>query len=555
MVTVPPYLQISQQKLKERAAQIPTEYLLTPEQLSQLNSQHNITHLPRSEEFFTPAEITIINSSAPTIVAKTSAGEWSVQEVIEAFLKAAMIAHQATNCLTEIPIPEARALAKSLDTTPTAPRGPLYGLPISLKDCFNIYPSVYSTSLGLTAWATAQTPAPPESILVTLLRDLGAIPGHVKTNVPTGMMMIEGENRLWGQTLNPFSKVLSPGGSSTGEGVLGALRGALVGVGTDIGGSIRVPASWGGLYSLKPSSGRFPIMGTRSIISGLRAINMVNGPMAAELESVRMYCKAVVGAEPWRYDPGCVPIQWREGQMPVGRKLRVGVLRNDGVVRCQPPVERAVDTVRKALEDSGEVEVVDWEPFKHAEISTLVGRILTADGGRYIAGLINATQEPWYDSMLPYKAVSSSPDTDIPTSAMWGLQNLQSTLQKEHLDHWRASGVDAVIAPVAPWAAVRRRASARMPYMGYTSVWNFHDYVAATLPVTMADRSVDLRDEGYVPVNEIDRAVWEDYEPDVYHEGPAGVQVLCGRLEEEKCLEVVGFVDALLRGKAASDGM
>jgi amidase len=174
------------------------------------------------------------------------------------------------------------------------------------------------------------------------------------------MMMIEGENRLWGQTLNPFSKVLSPGGSSTGEGVLGALRGAPVGVGTDIGGSIRVPASWGGLYSLKPSSGRFPIMGTRSIISGLRAINMVNGPMAAELESVRMYCKAVVGAEPWRYDPGCVPIQWREGQMPVGRKLRVGVLRNDGVVRCQPPVERAVDTVRKALEDSGEVEVVDW---------------------------------------------------------------------------------------------------------------------------------------------------------------------------------------------------
>jgi hypothetical protein len=95
MVTVPPYLQISQQKLKERAAQIPTEYLLTPEQLSQLNSQHNITHLPRSEEFFTPAEITIINSSAPTIVAKTSAGEWSVQEVTETFIKAAMIAHQA----------------------------------------------------------------------------------------------------------------------------------------------------------------------------------------------------------------------------------------------------------------------------------------------------------------------------------------------------------------------------------------------------------------------------------------------------------------------------
>lgn len=214
--------------------------------------------------------------------------------------------------------------------------------------------------MGFTAWATAQSPAPPESILVTLLRDLGAIPGHVKTNVPTGMMMIKSENRLWGETLNPFSKVLSPGGSSAGEGALGALRGAPVGVGTDLGGSIRIPASWGGLYSLKPSSGRFPTMGVRDGVTGLRTINAVNGPMAAELESVRMYCKAVVGAEPWRYDPECVPIPWREGQMPVGRKLRIGVLRNDGVVRCQPPVERALDIVRKALEDSGKVEVVDW---------------------------------------------------------------------------------------------------------------------------------------------------------------------------------------------------
>ncbi|KAI5847036.1 amidase signature domain-containing protein [Morchella snyderi] len=555
MATIAPYLQISQQKLKERDAQIPTEYLLTPEQLSQLNSQQNITHLSRSEEFFTPAEITIINSSAPAIVAKTSAGEWSVQEVTEAFIKAAMIAHQATNCLTEIPIPEARALAKALDTTPTAPRGPLYGLPLSLKDNFNVYPSVYSTSVGFTAWSAAQCPAPPESGLVTLLRDLGAIPGFVKTNVPTGMMMLKGVNRLWGETLSPFSKVLSPGGSSTGEGVLVALRGAPVGVGTDIGGSIRIPASWGGLYSLKPSSGRFPMIGARSGLSGQQELNMVSGPIAAELESVRMFCKAVVGAEPWRYDPGCVPIPWREGQMPVGRKLRIGVLRNDGFVRCQPSVERAVDMVRKVLEESGEVEAVDWKPFKHAEVNTLLGRLFTADGARNMAGLINTTQEPWYDSMLPYRAVSTAPDTDLPTSAMWELQRLQSTLQKEHLDHWRASGVDAVITPVAPWAAVRRGASAPMPYGGYTGVWNFHDYVAATLPVTMADRSVDLRDEGYVPVNEIDRAVWEDYEPDVYHGGLAGVQVVCGRLEEEKCLEVVGFVDALLRCQAASDGV
>lgn len=555
MASVLPYQRISAQKLQERDAQIPPEYRLSSAQLTQLRSQDNITFLPRSTDYFTPAEIDIINSSAPAIVAKTSSGEWSVKEVTEAFVKAAMVAHQATNCLTEIPIPEARALAASLDALDalTSPRGPLHGLPISLKDNFNIHASVYSTSVGFTAWADVQSPPPPDSVIVKLLRDLGAIPGHVKTNVPTGMMMIEGVNYLWGETQSPWSKLLSCGGSSSGEGVLGALRGAPVGLGTDIGGSVRIPASWGGLYSLKPSFGRFPTHGERSGMSGQQAINSVNGPIAPHLESIKFYCKAVVGAEPWRYDPGCVPIPWREGVLPVGRKIRIGVLRNDGVVRCQPPVERAVDVVRKALEESEEVEVVDWVPFKHAEITTLVTRFFVADGGGHIAGLINATKEPWHDFMRPYESLSNTPSSDIPTSAMWKMQQLQRALQKEHLDLWRASAVDAVIAPVAPWAGVRRGGSTKMPYAGYTLVWNFHDFAAATLPVTVADREVDVRDEGYVPVGELDRAVWEDYDPEVYHGGPAGVQVVCGRLEEEKCLEVLEMVDKLLREKKASD--
>jgi amidase len=80
----------------------------------------------------------------------------------------------------------------------------------------------------------------------------------MKTNVPVAMMMMETNNNVWGETRNPIHTGLSPGGSSGGEGALIAMRGSPLGVGTDIGSSIRIPSAWSQLYGLKPSFGRFP---------------------------------------------------------------------------------------------------------------------------------------------------------------------------------------------------------------------------------------------------------------------------------------------------------
>ena len=107
--------------------------------------------------------------------------------------------------------------------------------------------------------------------MIELLRQAGAVL-YCKTNVPTAMMVAETVNNLFGRTLNPHNLATTPGGSSGGEGALICMRGSPLGVGTDIGGSIRIPAALCGLYGLKPSFGRFPTYNSRSAMYGQEAV-------------------------------------------------------------------------------------------------------------------------------------------------------------------------------------------------------------------------------------------------------------------------------------------
>lgn len=150
---------------------------------------------------------------------------------------------------------------------------------------------------------------------------------------------------MYGYTTNPLNRAFSSGGSSGGEGALLALRGSPLGVGTDLGGSIRrfrmflskkrgvkltslkgIPASFCGLYCLKPSSGRFPVYGIQDSLPGLETVRNVVGPMAPSLSAIRLWSETVISAEPWRAaDPDCLPMPWRQVKLP--KKLCIG---NDG---------------------------------------------------------------------------------------------------------------------------------------------------------------------------------------------------------------------------------
>lgn len=118
---------------------------------------------------------------------------------------------------------------------------------------------------------------------------------------PTTTQAIETNSNLFGRTTNPFNTTLSPGGSSGGEGALLAMRGSALGVGTDIGGSVRAPAAFSGLYSLKPSMARIPVGGLQSWLhAGMDSIRAVVGPMAGGLDALELFCE--VSARPLHWE-------------------------------------------------------------------------------------------------------------------------------------------------------------------------------------------------------------------------------------------------------------
>lgn len=236
--------------------------------------------------------------------------------------------------------------------------GPLHGLPISLKDSY-LTPS-HPSSIGMAFYANVGTGNETHSVVVDMLRDMGAV-FYVKTNVPTGMMMAETLNNVWGETRNPLHKKLTPGGSTGGEGALIAMRGSPLGIGTDIGGSVRIPSGFCHIYGLKPSFGRFPTWGVRAAIPGQDIVASVSGPMSRDLSSVKLFAETILDAAPWTLDPKLLPIPWRKDVIqPKGRPLRLALLPcNDGVATCYPPVERALSIIRRMLEDAGH-EIIDW---------------------------------------------------------------------------------------------------------------------------------------------------------------------------------------------------
>ena len=123
----------------------------------------------------------------------------------------------------------------------------------------------YDTTMGYIAGIGE--PKAENSVITELLLRAGAVP-YVRTNVPQSLMRTETDNHIFGRTLNPRNLAFTPGGSSGGEGALVALRGSPLGAGTDVGGSVRIPAAFNGLWGLRPSAHRMPYEGSENTYLG-----------------------------------------------------------------------------------------------------------------------------------------------------------------------------------------------------------------------------------------------------------------------------------------------
>ncbi|KAI1484056.1 amidase [Daldinia eschscholtzii] len=522
--------ELAAKKRQELENSIPQEWRI-PSHLLPPADQDDVTGFPEASGWFTTDELAITNQTASELLPKLASGELKSEAVTRAFCKRAAAAHQLVNCLSETCFDRALETAKKLDehlARTGKPIGPLHGLPISLKDNFNL------VGLDATVGFASHVgdPAKYNAVLADLLLEAGAV-FYVKTNVPTAMMIAESVNNVIGRTVNPRNRKTTSGGSSGGESALIAFKGSPLGVGTDIGGSLRIPAACSGIFTLRPSFGRFPTLRCRSGMPGQEAVQSVNGPLTRTLVDLELYSKIVVDAEPWHIDPRCLPIPWRA--VPLPQKLKIGVMWHDGVVLPTPPVTRALRHAVEKLKAAGH-EVVEWSPEDQGEGIKLLGRMFVADGGKAIKRELERTGEPLRPEMTMYATA-----LELGALEYWDLHLERQQYQKRYLDRWRSTGIDAILCPTTPYSTVE---NGKFRYVGYTGVYNVLDYSCISFPTgIMADKSVDLvLDDKYKPLSDLDKITQAEYNPEVVHGMPVSLQLVAQRLEEEKCVEMCKVV-------------
>ncbi|KAG1755245.1 general amidase [Suillus paluster] len=549
---MPHWTALVAEKKQRQLKSIPQEWLVTLPPDSTLD----VTGFPETCGLLNAREIEITNTSVDILLEKLACGEWTAVDVTTAFSKRAIVAHQLVNCLTEIFVDRALARAAELDDHLKKTGkvvGPLHGLPISLKDQLCI--KGLETTMGYVSWIGQY--AEKNAVLVDILLECGAVP-LVRTNIPQTLMWGETFNNVFGRTTNPHNRSLTSSGSSGGEGALIALKGSPLGVGSDIGGSIRGPSAFCGIYGLRPSYGRVPYCGARNSLEGQDSILSVFGPMTDSVGGIKVFMKAVVEAKPWLKDPLAVRKKWNEDEYNLtdhgsGKDLCFAIMWDDGVVVPHPPIRRSLKMTKAALQKAGH-KVVDWKPIKHRLLGEVTRDIWNAASAEDFMITTSVTGEPIIATMeLDDVVASSLPQKSggITAYQLWQVQKLRQNIRKEYLDHWEATAsetgtgrpVDAIICPAAPYAATPHGKNC---YGYYTMVWNALDYPAAIFPVTTVDPILDGKELTHDFYDEIDKKVYEMYDPEKFKNAPVGLQLVGRTLEEEAVIRMTEIVDAAL---------
>jgi amidase len=524
---------------ERREKQLPDEYRIPKEKMP-ADSVKDVSNFPRESGLFTEDELQITEVSAPVLLKQVEEKKWTAEQVARAYCKRAAYAQQLLNCLSEMRFELAIAEAKELDEYYEMEgklKGPLHGLPISIKD--NHLLKGTTSAVGFTKWST--TIWEEDSVIAQLVVRMGAVI-YCKTSVPLAMMSVETETRLLGLTTNPKNRSHGVGGSSGGEGALSAFGGSPVGFGSDIGGSIRIPSNYNGLYGLKGTSGRIPTAGTLGGLAGQFHVKSIAGPMSRSLESVELLAKLLYNSNPELLDENCVPMPWREPVL--SKKLVFGVLRSDKYCRPTPAVTRAIEKAVEAVKAQGH-DVVEWEPIAHDKIDKMMLAFFTADGGAFIREALD--DEP----LLEHQIVGADKIKEIPSSTIWAVQRERVKIEKGVLAQWNNSCkwsqsgqvMDGLIAPVTAVPAYPHR---KANYVGYTNYWNLLDYPSVAFPVLRADASIDGKpDLEYI--SDAEKRLWDDFDPVACDGGCVGLQIITRRYEDEKALKLAGVIAKALQ--------
>jgi Asp-tRNA(Asn)/Glu-tRNA(Gln) amidotransferase A subunit family amidase len=522
----------------------------------------------------TAQQRSILSAPIGSLVSDVQSGALSAVDILRTYGKTAVVAHQRTNCVTELLLPEAESWAKDgVDLT-----GPLAGIPVSLKDTIAV--GGFDASVGYSR--KVFKPCQEDGIMVKLLKRAGAVP-HVKTNLPITLLSFESTNSLWGDAKNPHNTKYSPGGSTGGESALLALNGSRIGIGSDVAGSVRLPAAWAGCYSLRCSTGRWPKMGIDTSMPGQEGIPSVYSPMARTLDDLIYFTQAFIGMKPWEVDYTVHPIPWREevySTSSTSKPLRVGLMQSDGVCEPSPAIARALSETASALTAAGHTVVripVSAFPSKATPAYGLqiASLLLCADGGKTfksffrtgewndlgVAQIYSYMRLPRWTKYLWYlytRYVRHDPlwasilryFHPLTAFEQWKWVAKREAFRAAWFEWWGKPEQDfdfilcpANATPALPHGCMHDAVSS----CGYTFLWNLLDYSAGVIPVTKVDPVFDALPKDFKPRNGIERGAYKYYNAQEMEGLPCAVQVVGRRWTEEKTLGCMKVVEEALR--------
>ncbi|KAE8395864.1 amidase signature domain-containing protein [Aspergillus alliaceus] len=496
-----------------------------------------VLDVPR--DLLSSSEVSITETSAEELVGSLAAGKLTATVVTTAFLRRAAIAQKLTNCIYELLPERALARAKELDdylAEHGKTSGPLHGLPISIKAHVGI--AGRDNTAGFVGWVGRKNEE--DANVVKILVQAGAVL-YARTTEPQGLMALETCSNITGNTVNPHNTALSPGGSSGGESALQALYGSPLGIGSDIGGSIRSPASNCGLYGLKPTCSRIPIIGCAAYVIGCETILGTLGPLSPTLGGINLFMKTVLAAKPWTSDLTLHQIPWRDTQSHIyqdgKKKLTIGVMWDDGIVKPAPPITRALQETVERLKILPDVEVIEWKPYQQKEALEILTRLYAPDGGKAFAKNLALSGEP-YVPLTAWTLRDTPGIEELDLQGVWGWTLKREMFRYSYLQEWNsvAPEMDVILCPAYPTPAPLLDTSR---YWGYTSIWNLLDYPAIVFPVTKVDPRRDAKDNTYTPRNEFDSWAHEHYDVQKQQDAPVCLQLVAKKLEDEKVVQAL----------------
>lgn len=485
----------------------------------------------------TQEEAAIVNDyTLQQLLEKQLEGKLTAVEIAHAFIRASIVAQIATNCVMQFMFDTALAQAAKSDEflrENKQLRGPLHGVPVSLKEHLEIKGLVtHASYVSLLENVSKST-----NVSIELVENMGATT-HVRTSQPQAIMHLDTINNVTGRTRNPLSTCLSPGGSSGGESAIIGMHGSLLGIGSDIGGSIRCPAAFANLYGLRPTTKRFSGLYSVSGGKGQESVIGTMGPLARSTSELNAFMHHYVNyGKPWLLDPSCVPLPWNNSpQLPA--KVRVGVLFSDGVVTPFPAVTRTMHEVAENLQKNPLVEVVDLKDHwlsaqEMLEANKTVSALYTCDGNRTQEELLHSSGEPLLHLTKFFFEINDGKHLSVYENRELNCirDNVRLKIFQNVFPH-----CDFILSPAY---AGPPEVPGIAKYWGYTSLWNLVDFPNLVFPTPFQH---DPAKDTLVPPlhdNHFERLHWNDehgkirYDPKTYEGGYIALQLTGPRFQDE----------------------